>query len=120
MRSAILAFAAGAACLQLQPTLPPASTMLACATATIVVCLLLHGLPRMITTGLLLGFCWAAFIAHLTLSDALPHDDEGRDITVIGAIASLPHRFDGGVRFQFDVAHTETRNATVPPKIVLS
>ncbi|MDY0964189.1 DNA internalization-related competence protein ComEC/Rec2 [Massilia sp. CFBP9026] len=120
MRSAILAFATGAAGLQLQSTLPPASVMLACAATTIVACLLLRGLPRTITTGLLLGFCWAAFIAHLALSQALPHDDEGRDITVTGAIASLPHRFDGGVRFQFDVAHTETRNATVPPRIVLS
>ncbi|RNF28364.1 competence protein ComEC, partial [Massilia aurea] len=120
MRSAILAFATGAACLQLQSTLPPASLMLGCAATTIVACLLLRGLPRMITTGLLLGFCWAAFIAHLALSKALPHGDEGRDIIVTGAIASLPHRFDGGVRFHFDVAHTETRNATVPPRIVLS
>ncbi len=120
MRSAILAFATGAAGLQLQSTLPSASMMLGCAATTIVVCLLLRGLLRTITTGLLLGFCWAAFCAHLALSDALPHDDEGRDITVTGAIASLPHRFDGGVRFHFDVAHTETPNATVPPRIVLS
>jgi len=120
MRSAILAFAAGAAGLQLQSTLPPASMMLACAAATIVACLLLRGLPRRITTGVLLGFCWAASCAHLALSNALPHDDEGRDITVTGTIASLPHRFDGGVRFHLDVAHTETSGATVPPKIVLS
>lgn len=120
MRSAILAFAAGAAVLQLQPALPPAGILLACAATSIVACLLLRGLPRAITTGLLLGFCWAACIAHLTLGDALPHDDEDRDITVTGAIASLPHRFDGGVRFQFDVAHTETPGATVPPRIVLS
>ena len=120
MRSAILAFASGAAVLQLQPTLPPASIMLACAATTIAACLLLRGLPRAITSGLLLGFCWAASCAHLALSDALPHDDEGRDITVTGIIASLPQRFDGGVRFHFDVAHTETRDATVPPRIVLS
>ncbi len=120
MRSAILAFAAGAAVLQLQPALPPAGILLACAATSIAACLLLRGLPRALTTGVLLGFCWAAFIAHLALSDALPHADEGRDITVTGAIASLPHRFDGGVRFHFDVAHTETRGATVPPKIVLS
>ena len=120
MRSAILAFAAGAAVLQLQSALPPAGIMLACAATAIAACLLLRGLPRALTTGLLLGFCWAAFIAHLTLADALPHADEGRDITVTGTIASLPHRFDGGVRFHFDVAHTETRGAAVPPKTVLS
>jgi len=120
MRSAILAFAAGAAVLQLQSALPPAGIMLACAATAIAACLLLRGLPRALTTSLLLGFCWAAFIAHLTLADALPHTDEGRDITVTGTIASLPHRFDGGVRFHFDVAHTETRGAAVPPKTVLS
>ncbi|MDY0975811.1 DNA internalization-related competence protein ComEC/Rec2 [Massilia sp. CFBP9012] len=119
MRSAILTFAAGACLVQIQSALPDARTLSACMLAA-VACLFLRGLPRMLTTGLLLGFCWAAFIAHLALSKALPHDDEGRDITVTGTIASLPHRFDGGVRFQFDVAHTETRNASVPPKIVLS
>ncbi|MGF6274550.1 competence protein ComEC [Massilia sp. UYP11] len=120
MRSAILAFATGAAALQLQPALPPASIMLAGAITTIATCLLLRGLPRAITSGLLLGFFWAASCAHLALHDALPHHDEGRDITVTGIVASLPHRFDGGVRFQFDVARTETRDATVPPRIVLS
>lgn len=120
MRSAILAFAAGAAWLQRQPTLPSTTALLACVAATITACLLLRGLLRPITTGLLLGFCWSAAIAHLALRDALPHKDEGRDIAVTGVIASLPHRFDGGVRFQFDVERTDTRDATVPSRIVLS
>ena len=120
MRSAILAFAAAAAGLQLQSSLPTVGIMLACAAAMIAACLVLRGLPRMITTGLLLGFCWAAITAHLALRDALPHADEGRDITITGTISSLPHRFDGGVRFHFDVARTETRDAAVPPKIILS
>lgn len=120
MRCAILAFAAGAAALQLQSTLPTAGILLACVATMITACVLLRGLPRAITTGLLLGFCWAAFCAHLALLDALPRADEGRDITVTGTIASLPHRFDGGARFHFDVARTDTRDASVPPKIVLS
>ncbi|WP_306393662.1 DNA internalization-related competence protein ComEC/Rec2 [Telluria beijingensis] len=120
MRSAILAFAAGAAWLQLQAALPSATALLACTAATITACLLLRGLARTIATGLLLGVCWSAAIAHLALRDALPHKDEGRDIAVTGTIASLPHRFDGGVRFHFDVERTDTRDATVPSRIVLS
>lgn len=120
MRSAILAFAAGAAGLQLQAALPTTGAMLACAATTIAAGLLLRGLLRAITTGLLLGFCWAAFTAHLTLRDTLPRHDEGRDITITGTISSLPHRFDGGVRFQFDVTRTDTPGATVPPRIMLS
>ena len=120
MRSAILAFAAGAAWLQLQPTLPSGLGMLACAAAMLAACLLPRGQARAIIAGLLLGFCWSASIAHLALNHALPHKDEGRDITVTGAIASLPHRFDGGVRFHFDVEHADTRDATVPSRIILS
>lgn len=119
MRSAILAFAAGAACIQVQSALPP-TNLLACAGAAVLASLLLRGLPRMLVAGFLLGVCWAALCAHIVLRDALPHKDEGRDITVTGIIASLPHRFDGGARFQFDVQQVDTSDATVPPRIMLS
>lgn len=120
MRLAILAFAAGAAWMQLQAALPSAPNLLVCALAAVLACRWRDRAPTVICAGALLGFAWAGLTAHLALHNALPHRDEGRDITVIGAIASLPHRFDGGVRFHFDVAHTETRGATVPPRIVLS
>lgn len=120
MRCAILAFSAGASCIQVQSGLPSWPVLLACAIAALVTLLLLRGIPRSIATGLLCGLCWAAAVAHLALSDALPHADEGRDITVTGTVASLPHRFDGGVRFHLDVERVETQGATVPPKIVLS
>lgn len=120
MRCAILAFVAGAAWLQLQPALPSRLVMLACAAAMLTACLVLRGYARAISAGVLLGLCSSACIAHLALNHALPHEDEGRDIIVLGAIASLPHRFDGGVRFHFDVEHVDTRDATVPPRIILS
>jgi competence protein ComEC len=120
MRSAILGFAAGATWVQMQPTLPGPAILIICVIAAVAACLLLRGVARMLTAGLLLGACWAALCAHIVLSDALPHKDEGRDVTVTGIIASLPHRFDGGARFQFDVQQVDTPGATVPPKIMLS
>jgi len=44
--------------------------------------------------------------------------DEGRDITVTGTIASLPYRFEQGVRFNFAVEHAG--DASVPPLVALS
>ncbi|WP_137176057.1 DNA internalization-related competence protein ComEC/Rec2 [Massilia sp. HP4] len=120
MRCAILAFAAGAAWMQLQAALPSAPNLLVCALVAVLACRWRYSAPTVIFAGALLGFAWAGLAAHLALHDALPHKDEGRDITVTGAIASLPHRFDGGVRFHFDVEHTHTRDATVPPRILLS
>ncbi|MEF9928678.1 MAG: DNA internalization-related competence protein ComEC/Rec2 [Massilia sp.] len=120
MRSAILAFTAGAAWLQTRPALPEPASLAACLATAIVVCVILRGFPRKLMAGLLLGACWAAFLAHSALGDALPLADEGREIAVTGVVASLPHRFDGGVRFQFDVAHVDTSDATVPATIILS
>jgi competence protein ComEC len=120
MRSAILAFAAGAAWLQTRPALPEPTSLAACVATAIVVCVILRSLPRMLIAGVLLGAFWAALLAHIALSDALPRADEGNDIAMTGVVASLPHRFDGGVRFQFDVAHVDTPGATVPAKIILS
>jgi competence protein ComEC len=118
MRSAILAFTAGAAWLQTRPALPEPTSLAACVATAIVVCVILPGLPRKLIAGVLLGACWAALLAHSALNDALPLADEGREIAVTGAVASLPHRFDGGVRFQFDVAHVDTPGAIVPTNIL--
>lgn len=120
MRFAILAFAAGAAWMQLQAALPSAPNLLGCALVVLLACRWRCCAPTVVCAGALLGFAWAGLTAHLSLHHALPHQDEGRDIAVTGAIASLPHRFDGGVRFHFDVEQTHTRQAVVPPRIVLS
>jgi len=124
MRSAILAFTAGAAWVQMQPALPTPATLTVCAATALVGYSLLRWRRRRLAAGLLagllLGICWAALLAHLALNHALPRTDEGRDIAVTGVVASLPHRFAGGVRFQFDVAQVDTPGATVPPTIILS
>jgi competence protein ComEC len=66
------------------------------------------------------GFLWAATCAHLRLSDALPPALEGRDLQLIGVIASLPQTHERSVRFEFEVEHVLTAGATVPRRIVLS
>lgn len=120
MRLAILTFAAGTAWIQHQAALPTAPILLACALGAVLACRWRRLAPGAICVGALLGVAWAGLIAHQALDHALAHKDEGRDIVVTGAIASLPHRFDGGVRFHFDVEGGSTGQASVPPRIVLS
>ncbi len=67
-----------------------------------------------------LGFFYAASVAHLRLSDALPENWQGRDIQVIGVIAELPRQHERGLGFAFDVEKSVTPDAHVPPHILLS
>jgi len=120
MRSAILAFAAGAALIQVQATLPDGRALTTCAAVAALAALVLRGPLRHAVLGLAAGLGWATLCAHLALANALAPEDEGRDIAVTGVVASLPHRFDGGVRFQFDVDRASDPGPSVPPKIVLS
>lgn len=66
------------------------------------------------------GFLWAAALAQWRMADALPESWEGRDISVIGVIASLPQPYERSVRFEFDVEQVLTPGAQVPRRIVLS
>ncbi len=126
MRGAILAFAAGVVALQSSAALPASAAILAC-TAAAVACILL---ARRRTdavragasagAGVLLGYAWAALLAHQALSAQLAPADEGRDITVTGIVDSLPARFEQGLRFNLLVERTETAGAAVPPRIALS
>ena len=65
----------------------------------------------------LLGIVWAGFAAELRLADALPAEYEGRDVELTGVVASLPQRFENGVRFDFDV---ERALPAVPARISLA
>lgn len=119
MRSAILGFVGGAAWLQMQPDLPGMWTWLALAAGLLVLCLGKKFLPRrawmdwmtqpawrmagLAAAGALAGFLWAALLAHYYLREELPPAWEGRDITLIGTIDSLPNRFERGIRFNFSV-----------------
>jgi competence protein ComEC len=84
--------------------------------------------PLLLAAGSLIGYGWAAIMAHNVLAHELPLDLEGRDIAVVGTVASLPYRFDGGTRFDFLVEPgagevNETDRALMrrlPPRIALS
>ncbi len=66
------------------------------------------------------GFFWAAAFAHHRLADALPPEWEGRDIEVVGVVASLPQPYERSVRFEFDVERVLTAGARVPRHVLLS
>ena len=69
---------------------------------------------------LVFGFFWAAGFAQQRLGAALPPAWEGRDVQVVGVIASLPQPYERSVRFEFDVERVLTAGATVPRHIALS
>ena len=67
-----------------------------------------------------LGFYHAAWQAEQRLTVSLPDTWQGRDIEVIGVVAELPHRYEQGLHFSFDVEKVLTPLAFVPPRIYLS
>jgi competence protein ComEC len=120
MRCAILGFVGGAAWLQTCAALPGQAAMAVLAAAAVVVLFLLRGPLRAAAAGALLGFCWASLIAHLALAPTLAKVDEGRDITLVGTVDSLPYVFDGGVRFNFVVEKVVGEKVAVPPRVSLA
>lgn len=73
-----------------------------------------------VAAALAAGFFWAAMMAHVRLADALPAHWQGRDIELIGVVASLPQPYERSVRFEFDVEEILTPEARVPQRIALS
>src|SRR5260370_15436470 len=116
MPLAALAFAAGAALLQQQAELP--------ALGSVGLLPLLAGLawlrPKwafIFTFGI--GFLWAAGWAHWRMMDRLALELEGRDLDVVGVVASLPAIGDRGLRFEFDVESVEG-GARLPARLLVS
>lgn len=70
--------------------------------------------------GVLLGFYLSAYQAQQRLAVSLPHEWQGRDISVIGVIAELPRVSERGQRFAFDVEQTLTPDVSVPRHLYLS
>lgn len=124
----IIAFAAGIWLLQQQPALPPPvwAYWLLAGGMVLAGCHVTSTVPGWFRRGLMLlmafgcGFAWAAWFAHMRMADALPADWEGRDITVVGVVATLPQSYDRSVRFEFDVEQVRTPGAQVPQRVVLS
>jgi len=124
MRSNILFFVFGAWLLQQQAALPSLAWAgllpLAWLSSRFVparLSFLRSFLVKLVFFGL--GFFWAAFMAQARLADALPAAWEGRDIQVVGVVASLPVVTERGVRFEFDVERVKTLDAVVPRHIQL-
>lgn len=110
MRSAIIGFALGIVFLQMQAALPavwllgglaPMALLLSCV-AYKFPCWQLRFAGRLLA-GFIFGVVWAAAFAHYYLRQELAPDWEGRDVTVVGTIASLPSYLETGVRFDFAV-----------------
>jgi len=83
----------------------------------------LVNIPALVASGALLGFCWATLYAQYYLRQELPFEWEGKDIVVIGTIASLPTHFEQGVRFDFAVEKVLPQDGAIPqlpPKLALS
>jgi competence protein ComEC len=120
MRCAILGFAGGTACLQSIAVLPGQAAMASLAALAIVLLFRFRGPLWAVTAGALLGFCWAALVAHSALVHELSKHDEGRDVTLVGTIDSLPYRFDQGVRFNFAVEQVVGSKMPVPPRVSLA
>ena len=109
-----LAFAAGAALLQVQAALPP----LAGAWLLVPLCMAaLRFRPVGIAAAFAAGFFWAAACAQWRMNERLAPGLEGRDLAVVGVVTGLPASGERGIRFDFEV---ESSEAPLPKKIVLS
>jgi len=99
---AALAFAAGAALLQMQAALPSLAWALAPAVLAV-------GAVRyrwlLVPVALGAGFFWAAACAQWRMGEWLPAELEGRDLALVGVVAGLPALGERSVRFEFDVEH---------------
>ena len=116
MTLAALAFAAGAAVLQLQAALPAAPWL-----ALVVPCCAgLWWRPKLAPAFAFgIGFLWAAAMAHLRMADWLAPPLEGRDLDVVGVVSSLPALSERAVRFEFEV-ESAPGGARLPKKLLLS
>ena len=114
MTCAALAFAAGAALLQMQATLP------ALAWAWLIVPIAAGAVrfkPLWIAAAFAAGFFWAAACAQSRMQEWLAPQLEGRDVPVVGVVAGLPARGERSLGFPFRV---ESAEAPLPREILLS
>jgi len=112
MTPVILSFASGVLFLQLQPELPG----MACY-GLLALLPLAKWRPFRLAAALAFGFCWALGMAQLRLADRLAPGLEGRDIELVGVVASLPAAGERSLRFEFE---PESSAENLPGKILLS
>lgn len=125
MRSAILGFVAGIAWLQMQAQLLSFAGHVALFAAAVLLCWIgwrisgdrVYKLLRVAcfsVAGLCFGFAWGGVYAQHYLDEELPTAWEGRDVTVVGTIDSLPARFAHGIRFHFRVEKIVPQGQDLP------
>lgn len=121
MRSTILGFVAGAALLQNQAGLPSQGLLMLLFVAALLLLFFVRRLPvasarvpAFASCGAALGFAWAGVFAQHYLEQELPKEWEGRDVTVVGTIDSLPFTFEQGVRFNFAVERIVDQDGEIP------
>ena len=114
MNAVLAAFAAGVLALQGQPGLPALAW---CWLVPACVALALWRRAFAVPAACAIGFLWAAGFAQLRIGDWLAHDLEGRDLEVVGVVASLPSIGERSVRFDFEV---ESSPQPLPGKLLLT
>ena len=100
MTAALLAFAIGVIILQTQASLP-APQWLWLLPICVAAAWWRRGLR--VPAAFAVGFLWAALAAHSRIGERLTTDLEGRDLEVVGVVASLPVSSERGVRFEFEI-----------------
>lgn len=80
----------------------------------------LSNLAMRLLLGFVIGFFWATFFAQHRLAESLPTEWEGRDIQLVGVIATMPRQQERGDRFEFDVEQVLVKDAASPAPIVPS
>jgi competence protein ComEC len=116
MTLAAVAFAAGAAFLQQQAALPAAGWALLIPAFTGLAC---WKRQFAIPACFAVGFLWAAAWAQWRMADRLAPELEGRDIAVVGVIASLPAIGERATRFELDV-ESVPGGEKLPRKLLVS
>ncbi|MDJ0806311.1 MAG: ComEC family competence protein, partial [Gammaproteobacteria bacterium] len=118
MNLLLLCFVAGTAIIQLFPVLPEPHWL------GLSVLLPLFWSIRSLRplSALLGGIFWATVFAYLQMSSRLPADLEGRDLTMLGVIQSIPTSKGAITRFEMAVLDLETPHdeQQAPDKIRLS
>src|SRR6185295_2222043 len=114
MTAVILSFACGVLFLQVQPELPGMGWF---GLSVFLLGPLFRKRFLYLPAAWALGFCWALAMAQLRLSDRLAPELEGRDIEVVGVIASLPAVGERSLRFEFE---PEWSGSRLPGRILLS
>ena len=125
MRLFVLAFVLGTLLLQHAAELPQSRPVWALGIAALLALRLVPGVPfaravLLLVAGFLMGYGLAASRAGERLEDALPAAWEGRDIELVGLVASLPQSSARGTRFLFDVERVSTPGAHAPHRIALT